>query len=257
MLYLWRWARREDFIRFTAALVGTALLVLLPLMIPHFQLFDMLYNMRAVSLNDNFAITQDAFNFWWLIGLHTRSMGSALLGVKIGVIADALFGVVTLIVGIQIWRHRHPAYLCFGLAMEAFGFFMFMGDQLERYLFLFIPLTLATLIVSERKSSDRLVALYCAGTALCLLNMLVSIGATLAGVSPMIPYVTFQPLSDFIVTYSADLSFAIAAYVVATFAYAMHAYLSGRFAPLAAEAPPHDQPSVREGMPASVANRRL
>lgn len=255
LLYLWRWTRREDFIRFTAALLGTALLALLPLMVPRFQLFDMLYNMRAMSLSDNFVVTQDAFNFWWLTGLHAHRLGSTLLGVKIAFVADALFGVVMLVIGVQMWRREHPAYLCFGLALEVFGFFMFMGGQLERYLFLFIPLMLATLIVSERKSSDRLMALYVAGTALCLLNMLVSIGAALAGVSPMIPYVTSQSLSAFIVTYFGDISFAIAAYLLATFAYAMHTYLAGRFAPLTAS--PRGQPSAQEAIRASVSNRQL
>lgn len=232
LLYLWRWADRQAFIRCAVSLLAAALLLLLPIMIPRFQLFDMIYNMRAVALNDHFAISQDAFNFWWLTNLHARSMGSLLLGIRIGFVADALFGVVTLIIALQIWRHREPAYLSFSLAMEAFGFFVFMGGQLERYLFPFIPLMLATLIVSQRKSSDHLLVLYVAGTAYCLLNMLVSIGAVLANVSPIVPYVNLPPLTIFLRSYFGQLGFAIAAYVVVTFGHAMWIYLSGRFEPL-------------------------
>jgi len=256
LLSLWRWARREDFIRFTAALLGTALLILLPVMVPRFQLGDMLSNMHAMSYNNNFPISRDAFNFWWLIGLHTRSMGSPLLGVTIGLVADALFGAVTLVIGIHIWRHRQPAYLCFGLALEGFGFFMFMGGQLERYLFPFIPLMLVTVIVSERKSSDRLLVLYLAGTALCLLNMMATIGSFLAGFSPIIPFVAFQPLSDFTVNYFADIAFALAAYILATFGYALHTFLSGRFEPLALAAQTHAQSRGREVVPASIPSRQ-
>lgn len=251
VLYLWRWARREDCIRFAVALAGTALLLLLPVMVPRFQLFDMLANMRAMSFNNTFTITRDAFNFWWLIGFYNQSMGSSLLGVKFAFVADALFGAVTLVIGWVIWRHREPAYLCLGLAIEASGFFMFMSGQLERYLFPFIPLMLAALIFSERKASNRLLILYVSGTVLCTLNMMATIGAFLAGVSPMIPYMTFQSLNDFTFNYFAKFAFAISAYLVSAFAYAMYIYLGGKFTPLALDAPPHDLPSVRKSAPAS------
>jgi hypothetical protein len=182
--------------------------------------------------------------------LNTRSMGSSLFGVNIGLLADALFVGVTLIIGVKVWRHRHPAYLCFGLAMEAIGFFMFMGGQLERYLFPFIPLMLATLICSEWKASDRLKILYVTGAALCLLNMMATVGAYLAGFSPMIPYVTFPPLYRFVAVYFGYLSYAVAGYVVATFGYALWVYLAGGFAPLALEA---DSPvEAREAITASI-----
>ncbi|HEX8729317.1 MAG TPA: glycosyltransferase 87 family protein, partial [Ktedonobacterales bacterium] len=245
MLYLWRWARREDFIRFTAILAGILLLFLLPLMIPHFELFNMVYNMRAVAQNDNFPITLDAFNFWWLTGLHAHSMGSTLLGIRIGLVADALFVAVTLINGVLIWRHQEAAYLCFGLAMEAFGFFMFMGGQLERYLFPFIPLMLATLIASQRKSSLRLLNLYVTGTALCMLNMMVSIAAALVGVSPILPYVGLPLIGNLMASLFGILDIPVAASLAVTYGYAMWIYLGGRFEPLAEEVSSRSQPSSR------------
>jgi len=214
-------------------------------MFPRFQLFDMIYNMRAVALNDHFAISQDAFNLWWLTGLHTHSMGSLVLGVRMGLLANALFLVVTLIIALQIWRRREPAYLCFGLAMEAFGFFMFMGGQLERYLFPLIPLMLATLIVSQHKGADRLLILYVTGTALCALNMVISIGTVLAGVSPIIPYVSLPSLTDFLLAFFGLLGFAIAAYMTATFSYALWIYLAGKFEPLAEESQSRSQMDAR------------
>ncbi len=238
LLYLWRWARREDFVRFTAALLATTLLVLLPVMIPRFQLFAMLNNMQAMSYNDRFYLTQDAFNFWWLIGYGQQPLSSTFLGIKSGLVGDALFGAVALISGVKIWRHREAAYLFFGLALTLFGFFMFMGSQHERYLFLFIPLMLSSVIFSERMQSDRLIALYLAGTTLCLLNMMVGIGNNLSGRSQMIPYLTYQPLSDFVVNDFFVLSWALAAYHLATFAYAMWVFLGGRFAPLALQESP-------------------
>ncbi|MGH2505371.1 MAG: hypothetical protein ACRDID_22905, partial [Ktedonobacterales bacterium] len=201
-------------------------------------------NIHAMSYSDRFPISIDAYNFWWLTNLHARSMGSSLLGVSIDLVAETLFGVTTVTLAVQIWRHFEPAYLCFGLAMETFGFFMFMGGQLERYLFPFIPLMLATVIVSERKGSDRLLTLYVTGTALCWLNMLISIGANLAGVSPIFPYMSFQPLSDFLATYFGFLGFAVAAYLMATFSYALWIYLAGRFTPLTVEATSVSRPGA-------------
>jgi hypothetical protein len=255
LLYLWRWASRKEFVRFALAFAGTTFVLLLPIMIPRFEILEMLYNVRAVSLNDNFPITLDAFNFWWVTGLHAHSMGSTLLGIRIGLIADTLFGVVTLVNGMLIWRHREPAYLCFGLAMETFGFFMFMGGQLERYLFPFIPLMLATLIVSSRKAPGRLQLIYIAGSGLCALNMIASIGSALKGVSPVFPYVYWPPLSDFIASGYSRISFSLAAYLVAAFAYAMWVYLSGRFTPLASENTPGSQINTQQSMLAVAQGR--
>lgn len=237
LLYLWRWTQRADVARFIGALLGTLLLLLLPLTIPRFQLFDMLDNMRTVSYNDLIYVNQGAFNFWWVTGLASVPMGSSLLGVKVGLIGDALFGVTALVIGRQIWRHSEPAYLFFGLALVGYGFFMFMGGQHERYLFPSLPLLLATLIVSKRTLSNHIQALYVAGTVLCLLNMLVTVAAYLEGDSPMLPYATLQSVVDFITTNFGSLTFAIAAYIVVTFALAMLVFLSGRFMPLSDESP--------------------
>jgi hypothetical protein len=49
LLYLWRWAGRQQFIRFTAAGLVTTLVVALPVLVPRFQLFDMIHNMQAAS----------------------------------------------------------------------------------------------------------------------------------------------------------------------------------------------------------------
>lgn len=242
LLYLWRWTRREDVVRFTVALAATVLLALLPVMIPQFQIFDMLGNMRTQSYNTSLVISSDAYNFWWFIGYGYHAMSSAFLGVNSMLVGEALFGFMALIIGIQIWRHREPAYLLFGLAMEMFSFFLFMGGQHQRYLFLFIPLALASLIFSERKQSDHLILLYLVGTALCFLNMTIAIGDKLVGVSPMIPYVKFQPLSDFVVGDFAVLSWGLAVFHLVTFAYAMWVFLNRRFTPLALQEPSTDSP---------------
>jgi hypothetical protein len=112
---------------------------------------------------------------------------------------------------------------------------------------------LATLIVSKRKGSDRLLVLYVTGTTLCALNMLISIGANLANVSPIFPYISSQPLSDFLASYFGFLGFAVAAYLMATFAYALWIYLAGRFMPLTVEAPSDSKQGARAAFPASVA----
>lgn len=246
LLYLWRWTRRQDFYRFSVSLLATAFVLLLPVMIPRFQPFDMLANVRAMSYGPNFAVSRDAFNFWWLTLSPTQPMSNAVLGVNLGVIGDALLGVATLAVAFRLWRRREPAYLCFGLAMEVFGFFMFMGGQLDRYLVPFIPLMLAAVIQSERKGSARALALYVIGTALCLLNMVIAIGAFLTGIAPMIPYVDAHSLSQFAFHHYPEIGLIAAVCVNATFAYAMWVYLSGRFKPLAEELHTLRQPVVPE-----------
>ena len=79
-----------------------------------------------------------------------QALGTTFLGLKASLVGDLLFGAVTVAFGAQIWRRREPATLFFGLAVQLFGFFMFMGGQHERYLFLFVPLALAALIVARR-----------------------------------------------------------------------------------------------------------
>jgi Gpi18-like mannosyltransferase len=49
LVYLWRWARREQFVTFTVAGAVTALIFLLPILVPHFQRFDMFGNTQAES----------------------------------------------------------------------------------------------------------------------------------------------------------------------------------------------------------------
>jgi hypothetical protein len=128
-----------------------------------------------------------------------------------------------------IWRHREPIYLCLGLAVQAFGFFLFMGGQHERYLFLFIPLALASLIVAQRDTSRHLIALYALGTALCFLNM--AVGVSSFGSSQVIPYLSLQPLSDFLSLNFDALANLIAFLHLATFVYLLWVYLARPFEP--------------------------
>lgn len=64
LLYLWRWTRRGALVRFVVALAATALLFMAPVIVPRFQIFGMLNNMRAQSYNPNFQMSLDAYNFW-------------------------------------------------------------------------------------------------------------------------------------------------------------------------------------------------
>ena len=155
LLYIWRWAGREQFVRFTVAGLVTTLVVALPVLIPNFQLPDMIHNMQAASYNDNLSLSSDAFNFWWLIGRGKEAIGSTFLGLRSGLIGEALFGAVLVLCGALIWRRRDPAVFALALAVALFGFFMFMGGQHERYLFLFVPLALASVILARRDADGR------------------------------------------------------------------------------------------------------
>ncbi|HEX6817688.1 MAG TPA: glycosyltransferase 87 family protein [Ktedonobacterales bacterium] len=226
LLYLVRWAHREDVITFAGAGLLTGLVLLAPVLVPHFQLFDMLRNMQAESYNDTIALSSDAFNFWWLIGYAHQPIGGAFLGIKSGLVGDVFFGAVTLLCAVQVWRSREPVVLCFALAVELFGFFLFMGAQHERYLFLFIPLALASVIVAPRVWLPHLVALYLAGTALCLLNMFVGVGGGIAANGTPIPFVTTPGLSAYLTTSFAALSELLAWLHVLVFASAVGVLLA-------------------------------
>ncbi|HEV8191619.1 MAG TPA: hypothetical protein VGP82_09060 [Ktedonobacterales bacterium] len=143
---------------------------------------------------------------------------------KVGPIGAALFAALTLLCGIQTWRHREPAYLFFGLALRLFGFFMVMGGQHERYLFLVIPLALASLTMVRRERSGHLVALCVLGTVLCLLNMLVGVGGGIASGfanSQLLPLLNLPALGTYVSTNFRSLSETIA------FLAACHAPLRG------------------------------
>lgn len=231
LLYLVRWAGWRPFIRFTAAGVLTGTLLLLPILVPHFQLMDMLNNMQTASYNDSSWLTSHAFNFWWLIGYGHQHIGATLLGIKSGTIGILLFGAVSLVSAIQIWRHREPIYLCLGMAVQVFGFFMFMGGQHERYLFLFIPLALASIILAERKNRPHLIALYVLGTLLCFLNMVVGVGGSRFGNDRAIPLSSLQPLNTYLFANFEALARVLAVLHLGAFLYALYVYLAQPFEP--------------------------
>jgi hypothetical protein len=226
LLYLWRWAGRKQFVRFTVAGLVTTLVVALPTLIPNFQLFDMMHNMQAASYNDNVSLSSDAFNFWWLIGRGKEAIGSTLFGVRSGLIGDALFGAALLLCGALIWRRRDPAVFALSLAVALFGFFMFMGGQHERYLFLFVPLTLASVILARRDQMVELISLYLAGTTLCFLNMLVGVGGGYFAGGQIIPFVSLPSLSAYIAANFTLLSEALALLHLIAFLYALSVMLS-------------------------------
>jgi hypothetical protein len=225
LLYLWRWAGRRQFIRFTLAGLLTTLLVALPVLVPRFQLLDMLHNMQAASYNDSLSLSSDAFNFWWLIGRGQEPIGSIVLGVRSGLIGDALFGAVLLLCGLLIWRRRDPAVLALALAVALFGFFMFMGGQHERYLFLFIPLALASVILTQQRQAYELTALYLAGTALCFLNMLIGVGGGIFADSQPLPFVSSPALNAYIAANFTLLSATLAFLSLVAFLFSLSVLL--------------------------------
>jgi Gpi18-like mannosyltransferase len=238
LLYLWRWAGWRPMLRFAAAGLLTALLVLLPILLPHFQLLDMFNNIRAESYNDGTRLTSDAFNFWQLIGYGQQSMGSTLLGIKSGTIGIILFGAVSLLCGAQVWRHREPMYLSLGLAVQVFGFFFFMGGQHERYLFLFIPLAAASIILARGSSMSHLLALYVLGTFLCFFNMAVGVGGGFRFTDyQVIPFLTFPALHAYLLTNFNTLATFLAFLHLGVFLYALSVYLAQPLAPAQQPAP--------------------
>ncbi len=221
LVYLWRWARREDLLKFCAAGVVTGLVFLLPVLFPHFQVLDLLQNMQRESYNTNLSLSSDAFNFWWLIGYAHQPIASTLLGIQAGLLGELLFVTVTLLCAVRIWRRRDPVTLCFALAVQLFGFFLFMGAQHERYLFLFIPLALASVIVAPRSHLPQLVALYLAGTALCFLNMFVGVGGGISAGGTPIPFLDSPALSLYLTVNFTALSELLAALHLIVFAWAV------------------------------------
>jgi hypothetical protein len=189
----------------------------------------MLHNIQTESYNAGARLTSDAFNFWWLIGYSQEPIDSTFLGINSGIAGDLLFGVVTLACGYQIWRKREPAVLLFALALQMFGFFMFMGGQHERYLFLFIPLMLACLIVSDRLGEVHLVALYILGTALCFLNMVVGVGGGLYASDQVLPFFTRTVLSDILSAGFTSWALIIALAAFGAFIYAVSVFVAGTY----------------------------
>ncbi len=225
LLYLVRWTDWKRFSRFAAAGLLTVLLFLLPILVPHFQLFDMLKNMQAESYNDTSLLTSNAFNFWWLLGYAHQTLAATFLGVKSGTVGAMLFVAVTLVSGIQMWRHRQPIYLALGLAVQAFGFFLFMGGQHERYLFLFIPLIFASLILAQPKHRPHLIALCVLGTLLCLLNMIIGVGGGSFANSQAIPFLSLPSLNGYLSANFDALGRWLALLHLGAFLYLLSLYL--------------------------------
>jgi len=245
LLYIWRWAGREQFVRFTVAGLVTTLVVALPVLIPNFQLPDMIHNMQVASYNDNLSLSSDAFNFWWLIGRGKEAIGSTFLGLRSGLVGEALFGAVLLLCGALIWRRRDPAVFALALAVALFGFFMFMGGQHERYLFLFVPLALASVILARRDQLVELIALYLVGTALCFLNMLVGVGGGYFAGGQIIPFVSLPTLSTYITANFTPLSETLAFLHLIAFLYALSVML-GQWVEPPAPATPSIAPSAHD-----------
>jgi hypothetical protein len=226
----------------------TTLAVALPVLIPNFQLPDMIHNMQAASYNDNLNLSSDAFNFWWLIGRGKEAIGSTFLGLRSGLVGEALFGVVLLLCGALIWRRRDPALFALALAVALFGFFMFMGGQHERYLFLFIPLALVSVILARRDQMVELIALYLVGTALCFLNMLVGVGGGYFAGGQIIPFVSLPALSAYIATNFTPLSETLAFLHLIAFLYALSVMLGQWVGPPTPAAPSIAPPAHSSAM---------
>ena len=178
---------------------------------------------------------------------------------KASLVGDLLFGAVTVAVGAQIWRRREPVYLFFGLAVQLFGFFLFMGGQHERYLFLFIPLALAALIVAPRgEARAHLATLYVLGTALCFLNMFVGVGGGIGATDPL-PFVTIAPLDTYLSANFTSLSSFLAFVTLATFGYAIYLLFTPHTLPSEAAYRPHGVSPVNaratRSEPATAARR--
>ncbi|HEU5368112.1 MAG TPA: glycosyltransferase 87 family protein, partial [Ktedonobacterales bacterium] len=232
LLCLWRWAGWKPLRAFAMSGLFTALLFLLPILLPHFQLLDMLKNIRSESYNDSTRLTSDAFNFWQLIGYGKQSMGSTFLGVKSGTVGAILFSAVTLLCAMQVWRHREPISLSLGLAVQVFGFFFFMGGQHERYLFLFIPLAAASIILAQKGNMSHLIALYVLGTLLCFLNMAIGVGGGFRFTNyQVIPFLTLPALNTYLLTNFNTLATFLACLHLGVFFYALFVYLAYPFAP--------------------------
>ncbi len=245
LLYLWRWAGWKPLRACAVSGLLTALILLLPILLPHFQLLDLFNNMRVESYNDSTRLTSDAFNFWWLIGYGQQSIGSTFLGIKSGTIGAILFSGVTLLCAVQVWRHREPISLALGLAVQAFGFFFFMGGQHERYLFLFIPLAAASVILAQRSGIAHLIALYVLGTLLCFLNMAIGVGGGFRFTNyQAIPFLTLPSLHAFLTTNFTTLATLMAVLHLGVFLYALYAYLAYPLAPAA-----QSMPDVSEAEP--------
>jgi Gpi18-like mannosyltransferase len=232
LLFLWRWRGPRQFLRFTVAGAVTLVVFCLPILVPHFQVFDMLHNIQTQSYNASARLTSDAFNFWWLVGYSQESLDSTFMGINSGIVGDVLFAGVTLVCGYQTWRRREPTVLCFALAVQVFGFFMFMGGQHERYLFLFIPLMLACLIVSEHVGEEHLAALYILGTALSFLNMLVGVGGGLYASDQVLPFFSGSVLGDIVSAGFTSWALIIALAALVTFIYAVDMFVSGKYVPV-------------------------
>lgn len=243
-IFLYRWADRRGFVKFSVAGLVTVLIFLIPVLVPHFQLGDMIKNIQSESYNDTSLLTSNAFNFWWLMGYSQDALGTSVLGVKASLVGEILFLGVTVLCCAQIWRRREPITLFLAMAVQIYGFFMFMGGQHERYLFLFIPLILASIILVRREEAQPLIALYILGTALCFLNMFVGVGGGNFGGGQAIPFVNSEGLKSFLSAGFTSFSMLIALGNLITFGYMVYIFLSKRFAPLpqpaAEEAPVAD-----------------
>jgi len=130
------------------------------------------------------------------------------------------------------------ALVALALAVAPFGFFMFVAGQHERYLFLFIPLALASVILARRDQMAELIALYLVGTALCFLNMLVGVGGSGFAGGQIVPFVSLPALSAYIAANFTPLSETLAFLHLIAFLYALSVMLGHWAGPPAPATPP-------------------
>lgn len=152
LVYLYRWAGVRQALRAVAAMIGTAVILWAPYLLPpNPEIFAW---ERAIVINteaSGVVATRNAHNLWWLLGAEHVGTNTPYIGpFSPQVLGGTIFVLVVLLALAGIWRDASPGRLWAAAALVAMGFFDVVTLGYERYIFYTMGLFLLAWLFDRR-----------------------------------------------------------------------------------------------------------
>lgn len=152
LVYLYRWAGMRQALRGTAAMIGTAVILWAPYLLPPKP--EIFAWERAALINtvaSGVVASRNAHNLWWLLHAQRVGINSPYIGpLSPQILGGAIFVAVLVLALAGIWRDASPGRLWAAAGLVAIGFFDVVTLGYERYIFYTMGLFLLAWLYDRR-----------------------------------------------------------------------------------------------------------
>lgn len=152
LVYLYRWAGMRQALRGAAAMIGTAIILWIPYLLPPKpEIFAWERGVIINTVASGVWASRNAHNLWWLLGAQRVGINTPYLGpLSPQVLGGAIFAAVLALALAGIWRDASPGRLWAAAGLVAIGFFDVVTLGYERYIFYTMGLFLLAWLYDRR-----------------------------------------------------------------------------------------------------------